>query len=232
MFSLAIDTRNSDVRIVYQGVVLYTFPEQSFLDKMTNFSIERQLAFYVNIIRQCLNISYIQRLRYESLVDFRPNDDWKKSLLMLNPYFTLDVEILKAINCTYVMYQIKTINSTQTLSDDNTNAQWIDKLKYTYYGDIPSEVSSELFAGTPNIKIYDENGNDNKSRLIDLFQKYDQTSLDVFNGAPLPKMPVDAEPDDFLSQLDEMDFSDNSLFVDSIVDEVNNLDFDDPDLFT
>lgn len=231
MFSLAIDTRASNVRIVYQGVVLYTFPEQSFFYKMTNFSIERQLGFYVNIIRQCLNISYIQRLRYESLVDFRPNDDWKKSLLMLNPYFTLDVEILKAINCTDVMYQIKTMNSNQTLSYDNTNAQWIDKLKYTYYGDIPSEVTSELFFGVPNIKIYDENGNDNKSRLIDLFQKYDQTSLDVFNGAPLPKMPVQAETDDFMSQIDEIDFSDNSLFVDSIVDEVNNLDFDDPDLF-
>ena len=67
--------------------------------------------------------------------------------------------------------------------------------------------------------------------MIDLFQKYDQTSLDVFNGAPLPKSPVQADTDDFLSQIDEIDFSDNSLFVDSIVDEVNNLDFDDPDLF-
>jgi hypothetical protein len=37
--------------------------------------------------------------------------------------------------------------------------------------------------------------------------------------------------DDFLSQIDEFDFSDDSLFVDSIMDEVNNLDFDDPDLF-
>ena len=231
MFSLAIDTRTPNVRIVYQGMILYTFPEQLFLDKMQNFSIERQLDFYVNIIRQCLNISYIQRLRYESLVDFRPNDDWKKSLLMLNPYFTLDVEILKAINCSYVLYQIKTINSNQTLSYDNTDAQWIDKLKYTYYGDIPSDVTSELFSGMPDIKIYDENGNDNQSRLIDLFQKYDQTSLEVFNGEPLPKMPVQAETDDFMSQIDEIDFSDNSLFVDSIVDEVNNLDFDDPDLF-
>jgi hypothetical protein len=53
----------------------------------------------------------------------------------------------------------------------------------------------------------------------------------VFNGAPLPKLSVDTETDDFLSQLDEMDFSDDSLFVDSIVDEVNNLDFDDPSLF-
>jgi hypothetical protein len=44
-------------------------------------------------------------------------------------------------------------------------------------------------------------------------------------------MPVDVEPDDFLSQIDEIDFSDKSLFVDSIVDEINNLDFDDPDLF-
>jgi hypothetical protein len=232
MLSLAIDTRIQNIRIVYQGAILYTFPEQLFLDKMQNFSIERQLDFYVNIIRQCLNISYIQRLRYESLIDFRPNDDWKKSLLMLNPYFTLDVEILKAINCSYVLYQIKTINSNLTLSYDNTDAQWIDKLKYTYYGDIPSEVTSELFSGTPDIIIYEENGNDNQSKLIDLFQKYDQTSLDVFNGAPLPKIQVESETDDFLSQLDEMDFSDNSLFVDSIVDEVNNLDFDDPDLFT
>jgi len=232
MLSLAIDTRIQNIRIVYQGAILYTFPEQLFLDKMQNFSIERQLDFYVNIIRQCLNISYIQRLRYESLVDFRPNDDWKKSLLMLNPYFTLDVEILKAINCSYVLYQIKTISSNQTLSYPNTDAQWIDKFKYTYYGDIPSEVTSELFSGTPDIIIYEENGNDNQSKLIDLFQKYDQTSLDVFNGAPLPKIQVQSETDDFLSQLDEMDFSDNSLFVDSIVDEVNNLDFDDPDLFT
>jgi hypothetical protein len=37
--------------------------------------------------------------------------------------------------------------------------------------------------------------------------------------------------DDFLSELDAMDFSDASLFEDSIVDEVNNLDFDDPELF-
>jgi hypothetical protein len=37
--------------------------------------------------------------------------------------------------------------------------------------------------------------------------------------------------DDFLSELDAMDFSDASLFEDLIVDEVNNLDFDDPALF-
>jgi predicted lactoylglutathione lyase len=37
--------------------------------------------------------------------------------------------------------------------------------------------------------------------------------------------------DDFLSELDALDFSDDSLFEDSIVDEVNNLDFDDPELF-
>jgi hypothetical protein len=176
-------------------------------------------------------MSYIQRLRYESLVDFRPNDDWKKSLLMLNPYFTLDVEILKAINCSSVNYWVKTINTYQTLSYDNTEVQWIDKLKYTNYGDIPSEVTSELFSVTPNIKIYDENGNDNQSRLIDLFKKYDQTSLDVFNGAPLPKTEIPSETDDFLSQLDEIDFSDPSLFVDSIIEDVNNLDFDDPSLF-
>jgi hypothetical protein len=37
--------------------------------------------------------------------------------------------------------------------------------------------------------------------------------------------------DDLLSELDAMDFSDDSLFVDSIMDEVNNLEFDNPDLF-
>jgi hypothetical protein len=36
--------------------------------------------------------------------------------------------------------------------------------------------------------------------------------------------------DDFSSELDAMDFSDDSLFVDSIMDEVNDLDFDDPAL--
>jgi hypothetical protein len=88
-----------------------------------------------------------------------------------------------------------------------------------------------LFTGTSNIKIYDKSGIDDKSKLINLFEKYDEVSLEVFNGAPLPKLSVDTETDDFLSQLDEMDFSDDSLFVDSIVDEVNNLDFDDPSLF-
>jgi hypothetical protein len=189
------------------------------------------LDFYVNIIRQCFNISYIQRLRYESLVDFRPNDDWKKSLIMLNPYFTLDYEILKAVGCRFVSYTIKTINSNQTISYGDTETKWIDKLKYTYWSDIPEEIRNEVFGGISGIDLYSENGNDDKSKLIDLFQKYDQTSLDVFNGAPLPKMPVQADTDDFMSQIDEIDFSDNSLFVDSIVDEVNNLDFDDPDLF-
>jgi hypothetical protein len=37
--------------------------------------------------------------------------------------------------------------------------------------------------------------------------------------------------DDLLSQIDEFNVSDDSLFVDSIVDEVINLDFDDPELF-
>jgi hypothetical protein len=37
--------------------------------------------------------------------------------------------------------------------------------------------------------------------------------------------------DDLLSELDAIDFSDDSLFVDSIVDEVINLDFDDAELF-
>ena len=37
--------------------------------------------------------------------------------------------------------------------------------------------------------------------------------------------------DDLLSELDAMDFSDDSLFVGSIVDELNDLDFDDPNLF-
>ena len=97
--------------------------------------------------------------------------------------------------------------------------------------DSPEEIRMELFTGGGNIKIYDINGNDDKQRFINFLQKYDQTSLDVFNGAPLPKMPGDAEPDDFMSQIDEIDFSDKSLFVDSIVDEINNLDFDDPDLF-
>jgi hypothetical protein len=171
-------------------------------------------------------------LRYEPLVDFRPNDDLKKSLLMLNPYFTLDYDILKAIRCKCVIYQVKLINSNQTISYDNTDVQWIDKLKYGNFSEIPEEIRMELFTGGGNIQIYELYGNDDKQRFINFLQKYDQTSLDVFNGAPLPKMPVDSEPDDFLSQLDEMDFSDNSLFVDSIVDEVNNLDFDDPDLFT
>jgi hypothetical protein len=216
--------------IIYQGTTIYDF-HTGFFDKINAFSFEKQLSFYVNIIRQCLNISYIQRLRYELLVDFRPNDDWKKSLIMLNPYFTLDYQFLKAVGCRVVQYKLKTINSNQIVSYGDTEVQWIDKLKYTYYSDIPEEIRNEILGDKPALVLYDDRDNDNRSKLIDLFQKYDQTSLDVFNGAPLPKMPVDVEPDDFLSQIDEIDFSDKSLFVDSIVDEVNNLDFDDPDLF-
>jgi hypothetical protein len=230
MLSFTVDTRNSNTPISYQGTTIYDF-QSGFLQKIANFSIEKQLSFYVNIIRQCLNMSYIQRLRYELLVDFRPNDDWKKSLIILNPYFTLDYEFLKAVGCRYVVYKIRTINSNQTISYGDTETKWIDKLKYTYWSDIPEEIRNEVFGDKPVIVLYEEDQPHEKSKLIDLFQKYDQTSLDVFNGAPLPKMPVDAEPDDFLSQIDEIDFSDNSLFVDSIVDEVNNLDFDDPDLF-
>jgi len=229
--SLSVDTRFGDFRIKFQGTILYSFAEELFLENIGKFTIEKQLNFYVNIIRQCFNIALIQRLKYELLIDFRQNDDWKKSLLLLNPYFTLDYEILKAINCNYVLYQNPTINSNQTISYNNTDTLWIDKLKYTNYGDIPEEIIMALFTGTSNIKIYDKSGIDDKSKLINLFEKYDQTSLEVFNGAPLPKLSVDTETDDFLSQLDEMDFSDDSLFIDSIVDEVNNLDFDDPSLF-
>jgi len=230
MLSITVDTRNSNMPIIYQGTTIYDF-HTGFYDKIKAFSFEKQLSFYVNIIRQCLNISYIQRLRYELLVDFRPNDDWKKSLIMLNPYFTLDYQFLKAVGCRVVQYKLKTINSNQIVSYGDTEVQWIDKLKYTYYSDIPEEIRNEILGDKPALVLYDDRDDDDRSKLIDLFQKYDQTSLDVFNGAPLPKMPVDVEPDDFLSQIDEIDFSDKSLFVDSIVDEVNNLDFDDPDLF-
>lgn len=230
MLSITVDTRNPYLSIVYQGNIIYDF-NTGFLEKINGLSFEKQLSFYVNIIRQCLNVAYIQRLRYELLVDFRPNDDWKKSLIMLNPYFTLNYEILKAVGCRFVSYTIRTINSNQIIAYGDTETKWIDKLKYTYWSDIPEEIRNEVFGGISGIDLYSENGNDDKSKLIDLFQKYDQTSLDVFNGAPLPKMPVQADTDDFLSQIDEIDFSDNSLFVDSIVDEVNNLDFDDPDLF-
>ena len=235
VMSIAVDTRSplGFVRISWMGVPIYEFSSEVFLREMTNgnFSIEKRLNFHVNIIRQCLNHSYIQRLRYEPLVDFRPNDDLKKSLLMLNPYFTLDYDLLKAIRCSYVIYQVKLINSNQTISYDNTDVQWIDNLKYGNFSEIPEETRMELFTGGGSIKIYDINGNDDKQRFINFLQKYDQISADVFNGAPLPKISVDVEPDDFLSQIDEIDFSDKSLFVDSIVDEVNNLDFDDPDLF-
>ena len=230
MLSITVDTRNSNTPISYQGTTIYDF-QGGFLQKIANFSIEKQLSFYVNIIRQCLNMSYIQRLRYELLVDFRPNDDWKKSLIMLNPYFTLDYEFLKAVGCRFVVYKIRTINSNQTISYGDTEVQWIDKLKYNSYIDIPEEIRIETLGDKPIIVLYEEDQPHEKSKLVDLFQKYDQTSLDVFNGAPLPKMPVDAEPDDFMSQIDEIDFTDKSLFVDSIVDEINNLDFDDPDLF-
>lgn len=236
VLSISVDTRGSMgiVKIIWMGHNILAFPMQEYLNEMTNknFSIKKRLNFHVNIIRQCLNMSYIQRLRYEPLVDFRPNDDLKKSLLMLNPYFTLDYDILKAIRCNYVNYRTNSISSNEIISYPDSDVLWIDKLKYNNYTEISNELRNELFFGTASIKIYDIDGNDEKQKFIDFLQKYDQTSVDVFNGASLPKMPVDKEPDDFLSQLDEMDFSDNSLFVDSIVDEVNNLDFDDPDLFT
>ena len=67
--------------------------------------------------------------------------------------------------------------------------------------------------------------------LRELFKEFDKTTLDVFDGLPLPKVEKQTETDDFLSELDTIDFSDPSLFVDSIIDEVNDLDFDDPSLF-
>lgn len=229
MLSITVDTRNTDLAIIYQGTIIYDF-KTGFLEKINGLSFEKQLSFYVNIIRQCLNVSYIQRLRYELVVDFRPNDDWKKSLIMLNPYFTLDYETLKAVGCRFVNYAISGINSNYIIAYGDTETQWIDKLKYKYWSEITEEIRNEIFY-TSGIDLYNEDGDDDKSKLIDLFQKYDQTSLDVFNGAPLPKISGQTDTDDFLSQIDEIDFSDNSLFVDSIVDEVNNLDFDDPDLF-
>ena len=177
MLSITVDTRNPYLSIVYQGKNIYDL-NTGFLEKINGLSFEKQLSFYVNIIRQCLNVAYIQRLRYELLIDFRPNDDWKKSLIMLNPYFTLDYEILKAVGCRFVSYTIKTINSNQTISYGDTETKWIDKLKYTYWSDIPEEIRNEVFGGISGIDLYSENGNDDKSKLIDLFlQKRQATDL-------------------------------------------------------
>jgi hypothetical protein len=69
-----------------------------------NFFKERQEDFFLNIIRLRLNVSYIQRLKFESVLVFKETDAWKKSLLMLNPYFTLDTELLTTINCSAIRY--------------------------------------------------------------------------------------------------------------------------------
>lgn len=146
---------------------------------------------------------------------------------MLNPYFTLDYELLQTIECTDIVYNLPQ-NRLQMLINQGTNPyDWISRLKFEDYSSIPEEY---VYGAKYKFVIYSLR-EEEKTEFIEYLKKYDQTSVDVFNGAPLPKPEIDVETEDFLSQLDEMDFSDESLFVDSIVDEVNNLDFDDPSLF-
>ena len=217
----------------YQGLLRITIGRQ-IINLRTNrfeyirtYSFERQLEFSKNLIRMSLNSAFIERLRLANFVDFDENDSWKKSLIMLNPYFTLDYELLQTIECTDIVYNLPQ-NRLQMLINQGTNPyDWISRLKFEDYSSIPEEY---VYGAKYKFVIYSLR-EEEKTEFIEYLKKYDQTSVDVFNGAPLPKPAIDDETDDFLSQLDEMDFSDESLFVDSIVDEVNNLDFDDPSLF-
>jgi hypothetical protein len=101
---------------------------------------------------------------------------------------------------------------------------------------MPEDTRNAIVERNQYFDIWRLNGGGNENAFKDFIKKYDQVSLDVYEGAPLPKSPVETTPvetetEDFLQELDSMDFSDESLFVDAILDEVDNLDFDDPDLF-
>jgi hypothetical protein len=191
------------------------------------YSFERQLEFSKNLIRMSLNNAFIERIRLADFIDFEENDSWKKSLIMLKPYFTLDYELLQTIQCTDIAYVIPQTRVQYLISQGSNPYNWISRLKFDDYSSIPQEY---LDRSKLRFVIYPQREEEEKE-FVEYLKKYDQTSADVFNGAPLPQTPIDIETEDFLSQLDEMDFSDESLFVDSIVDEVNNLDFDDPSLF-
>ena len=101
---------------------------------------------------------------------------------------------------------------------------------------MPEDTRNAIIERNQFFDIWRFTGGGNENAFKDFLKKYDQVSLDVYEGAPLPKSPVETTPvetetEDFLQELDSMDFSDESLFVDAILDEVDNLDFDDPDLF-
>jgi len=228
MLTFSIETTSNNFLIIQ-------FSENKVVTSLSNyknilqFSYERQLEFFKNLVRMGLNTKLIERLRLGLFLEFKENDSWKKSLLMLNPYFTLDYELLQTIDCQSIRYPAHNVRLNKFVKYVGLGYQWIPNLIYDSYSDIPQEKIDKLgYDGT--ILLYPQSPENDKF-MLDEFKKYDQTSLDVFNGAPLPKIQVESETDDFLSQLDEIDFSDNSLFADSIVDEVNNLDFDDPDLF-
>ena len=211
--------------ITLDGYNQIAFSSYSDFEKI-NFLNERKEDFFLNIIRLRLNVSYIQRIKLESIVVFEEKDSWKKSLLMLNPYFHFDTEFLKTIGCSVIRYGLLTIESYKYHP-----IYWINDLKYQNFFDIPEDVKNNFFVNNQYFDIFRLNGGDTENAFKDFLKKYDQVSLDVYEGAPLPKYQVETETEDFLQELDSMDFSDESLFVDTILEEVENLDFDDPDLF-
>ena len=216
--------------LLLDGYNQISFSSYSDFEKI-NFLNERKEDFFLNIIRLRLNVSYIQRLKFESVLVFKETDAWKKSLLMLNPYFTFDTELLKTISCSAIRYGLSGLESYKY-----SPFYWINDLKYKSIWDMPEDTRNAIFERNQYFDIWRLNGGGNENAFKDFIKKYDQVSLDVYEGAPLPKspvetIPVETETEDFLQELDSMDFSDESLFVDAILDEVDNLDFDDPDLF-
>jgi len=192
---------------------------------INTFSFERQQNFYLNLIRLSFNSSYLQRIQTESILFYDEKDAIKKSLLMLKPYFSLDTELLNGLGNVQIIY-----GCVQLYYYGYSDYYWINYTKYRNSNDMPEDIYSEVWKRI-NFNIFNSNGSNELNEFKDFLRKYDRLSLEVFEGAPLPKSSDEIETDDFLKELDSMDFTDESLFADSVVNELENLDFEDPDLF-
>jgi hypothetical protein len=199
------------------------FPINDFL--IEKFEEKTRIDFFANIIRMFLSTSYIQRLRFGKIFQFKDNDSWKKSLEMLKPYFYLDIEMLKTLNCFKIIYEINSVPDWEL----TRYPEWQVNPKFGNWYNETEEIRNE-FNREISFNIYTRVESDNQ---IEAWKKYvgqyDQTTIDVFEGKLIPK--TETETDDFLQELDSMDFGDESLFASEVVNELENLDFEDPDLF-
>lgn len=191
-----------------------------------NYSAVERRDFFTNMIRMFLSSNYIHALSLREIFELKDDNAWIKSLKMLNPYFSLNNELLKTIKCDYVNYIIDGIESYRLANQ----LYWHVKSKFDDLWDAPLEIREN--ANTTRIFRLYESKEDEDSQIEefkDYVGKFDQTTIDVFEGKPIPKTEI--ETDDFLQELDSMDFGDESLFASEVVNELENLDFDDPDLF-